>query len=106
MRGDDCNWPHVIMSPDEERAVAEMIASFEPFILEQAMEFAGRRKQLALDLAQEARILLWRWGVEKVSGVPLHWVHAALIWRMQDIRRFELLHAPTEPVPEDQSQVA
>jgi hypothetical protein len=42
---------------------------------------------LAEDIAQEARIQLWKMGVDKVNGMHRRMVRTVLMWRMTDASR-------------------
>jgi hypothetical protein len=101
-----CDWPHVTMTPDEERAVAQVIEQFRPFIEQQAAEVGRGQPQLVPDLEQEARILLWRWGADKIASFPATYVRSAIVWKMRNVRNADMLRAVTEPTPEDQPKVA
>ena len=106
MNGDVCDWPHVIMSPEEERAVTAMIERFGPFIEQCARTIAAGVPQLVGDLEQEARILLWRWGVARVAAVPVTYVRTAIVWRMQNVRNVDLSRAVGEAAGGDEARVA
>jgi hypothetical protein len=84
----------------------DVIEQFRPFIEEQAAEISLGVLQLAPDLEQEARILLWRWGAARIASFPVSYVRTAIMWRMRNVRNVDLLRAVTEPTPEDQSKVA
>jgi hypothetical protein len=83
-----------------------MIERFRPFIEEQAVAVSAGVPQLVGDLEQEARILIWRWGVARVAAVPVAYVRTAIVWRMYNVRNADLSRAVGEPAHDDEARVA
>ncbi len=66
-----CRWPHELLSPEYELALAATIAAWRPFLAARAEGMAGGNEQLKDELEQYALIELWCLGLERlVCGEP------------------------------------
>jgi hypothetical protein len=81
-----CNWPHAVLSPEEEGALTKKIEKHRPFIERAARVVSEYNESLAMDLEQEATILLWRFGVARLEQEEDRYVQGAIVKRMQKVR--------------------
>ncbi len=87
----NCRWPHEVLGPEAERAVAQLIRRYAPFIKRWARFLAEGDRLLAQDLRQHGRLLLWEWGTDFAESCSDSYVRGALIKRMQAVRKLEHL---------------
>ena len=78
-----CTWPHADWSPEDERALRAVIAQYRPTINRAALYYSAHERQLALDLRQEAFILLWCTGAAKIATMTESYVNGMIYKRME-----------------------
>jgi hypothetical protein len=80
-----CNWPHAILSEEEERVLTGWIAKYRPFMKRVARVVSYHRRQVAMDLEQEAMILLWRMGAPRIATMSTRYMLGAIVTRMRKV---------------------
>jgi hypothetical protein len=82
-----CNWPHVVLEVDEEAELAKALEQYRGWMEWAARVVSDHDVDVANDLMQEARILLWRRGVPWIRGATEQFVREAIVKRMRDVMK-------------------
>ena|SRR5947209_6452828 len=78
----ECRWPHVVLSAEQTKVIAEEIERWRPHVRRRALTIAHRDEILADDLEQTTLMMLWMWRAKKRPVRPDEYIRAAIDKRM------------------------
>jgi hypothetical protein len=84
-----CNWPHAMLSAEEEQELTGWIVRYRPFMAKVAWFVSYHRRQVAMDLEQESMILLWRMGAARIARKSVRYMLGAIVRRMLKVLESE-----------------